>query len=84
MIDDTYLAICEINYYDECDENTETEYIAITNVANYAEAVEKAENYYRDDLCGIHVTLLDGPFCPLNDNMVDLIMRGVVNGEENL
>ena len=46
MIEDTYLAICEIDYYDECNENTDTECIAITNVANYAEAVEKAENYY--------------------------------------
>ena len=83
MIEDTYLAICEIDHYNESD-NVETEYIAITNVANFAEAVSKAENYYRDNLCGIRVTLLDGPFCPLNENMVDLIMRGVVNGEENL
>ena len=84
MIEDTYLAICEIDYYNESTENTETECIAITNVANYTEAVEKAENYYRDDLYGIRVTLLDGPFCPLNDNMADLIIRGVVNEEENL
>lgn len=81
---DTYLAICEIDYYNEDADTTETEHVAITNVANYADAVSRAEAYYGEDICGIRVTLLDGPFCPLNENMVDLIMRDVVNAEENL
>ena len=78
---ETYLAICEIDFYFDDGDNTNTthsETIAMTEVRNYADAVARAESYYGEDLISIKVTLIDGPFCPLNDYMVDQIMTGEV------
>ena len=77
---ETYLAICEVDFYfDDGSENTtHSETIAMTEVRNYTDAVTRAEAYYGDDLISIKVTLIEGPFCPLNNYMVDQIMAGEV------
>lgn len=74
---ETYLAICEIDFYFD-DGKTASETIAMTEVRNYTDAVTRAEAYYGEDLISIKVTLVEGPFCPLNDYMVDQIMTGEV------
>ena len=78
---ETYLVICEIDFYfddGKSDTTTHSEMIAMTEVHSYSDAVTRAEAYYGEDLISIKVTLIEGPFCPLNDYMVDQIMTGEV------
>ena len=73
---DYYMAVCEVEWYSEFDNRSITEYIGITNIDNYASAMNLVEAYYGDDIESVKITLLEGPFIHLNKDMADRIING--------
>lgn len=61
---ETFLAIATVKYYNE-DEVIETDYIAITQVEDFCEAMRRIEDYYSHDLESVSIKLIEGPFCQL-------------------
>ena len=76
-----FMAIVKAEFYDEVSEQTETESIVVTNVDTYKEAMELVEKYYGNNLEGVHITLLDGPFLRISNRIVDEIMTGEIENE---
>lgn len=73
---DYYMAVCEVERYSEVDNRSITEYVDITNIDNYASAMNLVEEYYGDDIESVKITLLKGPFIHLNKDMADRIING--------
>lgn len=61
---ETFLAIAKVSWYNE-DNVIETDYIAITRVDDFCEAMRRIEEYYGNDLESVFIKLVDGPFCQL-------------------
>jgi hypothetical protein len=76
-----FFAVCEIVYlYDDGEQyKEETEYIVLTNVCNYSETMSKVEDFYRNDLRSIKMTLLEHPHLTISKEIYDKILEK--NGE---
>ena len=58
-----FFAVCRITFIAEYTEEykEETDYVILTDIDTYSEAVSKLEEYYGDDLISLTITLFDGP-----------------------
>ena len=73
---ETFLAIAKVDWYNE-DDIIETEYIAITQIENFCEAMQRIETYYGRDLESVSLKLIEGPFCQLPQEYAEkLISEG--------
>jgi hypothetical protein len=57
-----FSAIVKIQYYNTIEEQIMTDYITLSTVKSYADAVKIVEEYYSQDLIAVEVELLDDPF----------------------
>lgn len=54
---DKYTALAKVTYY--CDFNEFTDNIMLSEVSDYVDAVRRIEEYYKEDLQEIKITLYD-------------------------
>lgn len=71
-----FTAIAKVKWF--FDEDSVVDYIAITNVANFTEAMQRVEASYEDDIESIHIEMIDNNFCPLTEEMAKKIVEGAV------
>lgn len=76
-----FFAVCRITFVAEYGEEykEETDYIILTDIDTYSEAVSKLEEYYGDDLISLTVTLFDGPIFRMPKEIYDSLLE---NGGE--
>lgn len=76
-----FFAVCRITFIAEYTEEykEETDYIILTDIDTYSEAVSKLEEYYGDDLISLTVTLFDGPVFRMPKEIYDSLLE---NGGE--
>lgn len=76
-----FFAVCRITFIAEYAEEykEETDYIILTDIDTYSEAVSKLEEYYGDDLVSLTVTLFDGPVFRIPKEIYDSLLE---NGGE--
>lgn len=76
-----FFAVCRITFIAEYTEEykEETDYIILTDIDTYSDAVSKLEEYYGDDLISLTVTLFDGPIFRMPKEIYDSLLE---NGGE--
>lgn len=76
-----FFAVCRITFIAEYTEEykEETDYIILTDIDTYSDAVSKLEEYYGDDLISLTVTLFDGPIFRMSKEIYDSLLE---NGGE--
>lgn len=76
-----FFAVCRITFIAEYTEDykEETDYIILTDIDTYSEAVSKLEEYYGDDLISLTITLFDGPVFRMPKEIYDSLLE---NGGE--
>lgn len=68
-----FIAIATVSFYDEIDNTTATEKIVLSEVENFADAVERIEKYYSRDLERVDIEILEGPFLKLTDEAIKIL-----------
>ena len=70
------IAVAEIDflYIDNTTEKHEN--IILTEVANYADAMTRVEEYYGTDLISAKITLLEGPYPIVSDDLISKLKEG--------
>lgn len=61
------IALATVSYYNNYNYKTETEKIVLTEVKNFADAMERIEKYYSNELTQVDIELYEGPFLFLTD-----------------
>lgn len=76
-----FFAVCCITFFAEYDEEykEETDYIILTDIDTYSEAVSKLKEYYGDNLISLTVTLFDGTVFRMPKEIYDSLLE---NGGE--
>ena len=57
-----FSAIVKIQYYNTIEDQIMTDYITLSTIKTYADAVKIVEEYYSQDLIAVEVELLEDPF----------------------
>ena len=74
-----YVAVVKIEYWNEVQETAEHEYFLMSEVASYADAMNRIEEEYGEIIDGIEITLLEGPFVCINEKAKEqLITTGAI------
>lgn len=73
---ETFTAIAKVRWY--FDEALHEEYIAISNVRTFTEAMQRIENVYGEDLDSATVDLIDNDFCPLTEEIYNALLKGEI------
>lgn len=71
-----FIALVEVDFYDEIKDSTASEIVVLTEVDTYEEVAHRIEAYYGNTLEGMKINLLDGPFLYVNHRAVMDIMTG--------
>ena len=76
-----FFAVCRITFIAEYVEEykEETDYVILTDVDTYSDAVSKLEEYYGNDLISLTVILFDGPVFRMPKEIYDSLLE---NGGE--
>jgi hypothetical protein len=76
-----FFAVCCVTFIAEYVEEykEETDYIILTDIDTYSDAVSKLEEYYGDDLISLTITLFEGPVFRMPKEIYDSILK---NGGE--
>lgn len=59
---ENFYALCAITWFCDADNTEEKEYIVLTGIHNYTDAMCKIEHYYANDLISVDIALYEGPF----------------------
>jgi hypothetical protein len=59
---ENFYALCAITWYCDANNTEEKEYIVLTGINNYTDAMCKIERYYANDLISVDIALYEGPF----------------------
>ena len=70
------IAVAEIEFLYIDDITKKNENIILTEVANYADAMTRVEEYYRKDLVSAKITLLEGPYPIVSDEIINKLKAG--------
>ena len=76
-----FFAVCRITFIAEYTEDykEETDYVILTDIDTYSDAVSRLEEYYGNDLISLTITLLNGPFFRISKEIYDSLIE---NGGE--
>lgn len=76
-----FFAVCRITFITEYTEEykEETDYVILTDIDTYSDAVSRLEEYYGNDLISLTITLFDGPIFRMPKEIYDSIIE---NGGE--
>jgi hypothetical protein len=77
-MDEIFTALCAVTYYDSLENENSVDYIAITGLTTYAEAMRQIEAYYAQDLLSVNITLSAQPFCPLTKTQYNTLMEDTI------
>ena len=71
------MAVGTIHWFDSFKEETREEYFAMPSVNNFADVAFKLDEYYREDLVDINITLIDDetPFIQISKEALDFIVK---------
>lgn len=69
-----YTAVAKVTWY--FDNQKQTDYIGLTYVHNFTEAMQQIEEAYGDDLDTIELTLRDETFIPLRESDYEILKAG--------
>jgi hypothetical protein len=72
-----FTAICAITFFDP-DANTAKEYIVLTNVGSFQEAMEQIEEYYGNDLAAVNITLAPDRFYNITKEQYNTIIDATI------
>ena len=73
-----YTALVTAHWYCEYDNATLEDNLVLTNVKSYSDAMEQIEEYYKDDLEDVSITLLEGPFLRVKGDTLEKIAKDEV------
>lgn len=73
---DKYIALAVIQYYNSAEEKIETEYIVLTGVSTFVEAMSQIEDYYGEDLEVCEISFHEGPILHVSEEAFDKIVKG--------
>ena len=71
-----FIAIVEVDFYDEIKNVSASEIVVLTEVNTYEDAANRIEAYYGNTLEGMKINLLEGPFLCVNYRAVMDIVTG--------
>ena len=73
-----FIALVEVDFYDEIECTTASEVVVLTEVNTYEDAAHRIEAYYGNTLEGMKINLLEGPFLQVSHRAVMDIMTGEI------
>ena len=71
-----FIALVEVNFYDEIRDVTASELVVLTEVDTYEDVARRIEAYYGNTLEGMKINLFEGPFLAVNHKTALDIMTG--------
>ena len=71
-----FLAICEVEWWDETNDQTLVDCIVLTDMKDYAEVGQRVQEHYGEVLVSLKTTLIDGPFLPITSEDKELLLNG--------
>lgn len=71
-----FLAICEVEWWDEMNDQTLVNCIVLTDMKDYAEVGQRVQGYYGETLVSLKITLINGPFLPITSEGKELLLNG--------
>lgn len=77
----SYVAAASLTLYDENAEESFTEYIILSEVSSYVDAVQRIEARYDMLLESMDITLLEGPFVEISAEYFEKFVQGEMGGE---
>lgn len=71
-----FLAIYEVEWWDETNDQTLVDCIVLTDMKDYAEVGQRVQEHYGEVLVSLKTTLIDGPFLPITSEGKELLLNG--------
>ena len=71
-----FTAIAEITFLDIDDITEKNENIILTEVSSFTDAMPRIEEYYGKDLISAKITLVEGPYLIVSDEVINKLKTG--------
>ena len=70
-----FFALGKISWYNSIDNEENVDYIVLTNIKDFKDAMFQIEEYYGNDLVKAEIQLFEGPFVQIKEEWFNMIEK---------